>query len=441
MAILHKDRNMWFLNETELPNYWLNIAICVKDEYPLPLNSTSESLATIESLAKLYTLECARIELLDGDYGIKREISIPGEVFDHYLTYRCNSPLIRATGLEKLLQYRGKIFFKTEANNPGGSHKPNTALAQAFYAKQQGLRGVVTDTGAGQWGTSLAMAARSFGLECIVFMTKSSYDDKPYRRYMMQLAGATVYPSPSNITEHGRQLLAEDPEHAGSLGIGMGEAMEYAQTQDKYRLALGCMAYHASLHQTIIGLELVRQIELAGIDPDILVGCVGGGSNLMGVAAPFLEKKLLGKIGPKIVAAESANAPALTQGTFRYDHADAFEFTPRFKMFTLGHEFVPPRIHAGGLRYHGKATILSLLAAKGLIDTIDVDQPSAFSAGHMFFLSQGILPAPESAHAISAVISLVKVAQEKEETPTIIFLLSGNGYLDLKGYANQLTSP
>jgi len=435
-AVLH-ERVRWSLNEKDLPDFWLNLAATVRDEYPLPLESKAESQSTIESLEQLYTTECARIELLEGNYGISREISIPGEVFDRYLTYRA-TPLVRAKTLEKSLRYDGKIFFKSEASNPGGSHKPNTAYAQAFYAKEQGLHGVVTDTGAGQWGTSLGMAAQSFGLDCIVFMTQSSYRDKPYRRYMMELAGATVHPSPSELTARGRQLLADDPDHVGSLGIGMGEAMEFAQTQKGYRLALGCMAYHASMHQTIIGLEFLRQLEVANVEPDILVGCVGGGSNLVGFSAPFLEKKLRGERGPRIVAAESANAPSLSKGTYRYDHADTFEFTPRFKMFTLGHEFVPPRIHAGGLRYHGKATILSLMFAKGLVDAVDIDQPAAFAAGRSFFLDEGVLPAPESSHAIAAVMSIAKESQERGETPTIMFLLSGNGYLDLQGYAAQL---
>lgn len=437
MANFLKERRRWHLDQNALPDYWLNLAAAVKTEYPLPLESKSDSPATVDSLSRLYTHECARIEMLDGEYGVNKEISIPGEVLDHYLTYR-STPLSRAKEFEKVLQYSGKIFYKSEGGNPGGSHKPNTAFAQAYYAKVQGLSGVVTDTGAGQWGTSLAMAAKSFGLDCTVFMTQSSYRDKPYRRYMMELAGATVYPSPSEITMRGRELLASDPEHVGSLGIGMGEAMEFAQTKDEYRLALGCMAYHASLHQTIIGLELVRQIEMAGLEPDVLVGCVGGGSNLIGFAAPFLDNKIDGVPGPRVVAAESANAPSLTRGTYRYDHADTFEYTPRYKMFTLGHEFVPPRIHAGGLRYHGKATILSLLAAKGLVEAVDIEQSDAFKAGRLFFLAEGVLPAPESSHAIAAVMSIVETAKARGEIPSIIFLLSGNGYLDLQGYATQL---
>lgn len=437
MTNVLRERSRWHLDQTTLPDYWLNLATAVKDEYPLPLESKSDIQATVESLSRLYTLECARIEMLDGEYGTDKEISIPGDVFDHYLSYR-STPLARAKRFEKLLQYPGKIFYKSEGGNPGGSHKPNTAFAQAYYAKAQGLRGVVTDTGAGQWGTSLAMAAKSFGLDCIVFMTQSSYRDKPYRRYMMELAGATVYPSPSEITTRGRELLASDPEHVGSLGIGMGEAMEYARKKDECRLALGCMAYHASLHQTIIGLELVRQVELAGVEPDILVGCVGGGSNLIGFAAPYLDARLGGADAPRVVAAESANAPSLTRGTYRYDHADTFEYTPRYKMFTLGHDFVPPRIHAGGLRYHGKAAILSLLAVKGLVDAVDVDQAEAFHAGRQFFLAEGVLPAPESSHAIAAVMSIVEAAKERGEKPTIMFSLSGNGYLDLQGYATQL---
>ncbi|MGD9588746.1 MAG: TrpB-like pyridoxal phosphate-dependent enzyme [Pyrinomonadaceae bacterium] len=432
-----KNQKRWNIESANLPDYWLNLASLVKDEYPLPLESHSDSAATIETLSGLYSAECARVELLDGKYGTEREISIPGEVFDRYLSYRA-TPLVRATEFEKYLQYDGQIYYKSEGSNPGGSHKPNTAFAQAYYAKQQGLRGVVTDTGAGQWGTSLAMAAHTFGLECIVFMTQSSYRDKPYRRYMMQLAEAEVYPSPSSLTERGRGLLAEDPNHVGSLGIGMGEAMEYAQMRGDYRLALGCMAYHASMHQTIVGLELIQQIDEAEIEPDIIVGCVGGGSSLVGFSAPFLEKKIKGLESPRIVAAESSNAPSLTKGEFRYDHADTFEYTPKFKMYTLGHEFVPPRIHAGGLRYHGKATILSLMAEKGYVEAMDITQEDAFRAGKTFFLVEGLLPAPESSHAISAVTTVVKEAQTAGKAPTIVMSITGNGYLDLQGYATQL---
>jgi tryptophan synthase beta chain len=268
-------------------------------------------------------------------------------------------------------------------------------------------------------------------------MTQSSYRDKPYRRTMMELAGAQVHCSPSTLTGRGRELLDADPNHAGSLGIGMGEAVEYARTKPGYRLALGCMAYHAALHQSVIGIETERQFQLAGAEPDILIGCVGGGSNLVGFAAPYLERKLRGDRRVRVIAAESANAPALTRGELRYDFADAFGYTQKFLMYTLGHEFVPPRIHAGGLRYHGKATILSLLAARGLVESVDITQESAFAAGRLFYQAEGILPAPESGHAIAAVMDAVKESQAAGQKPTICFCLSGTGYLDLKGYASQ----
>lgn len=420
-----------------MPDYWLNIAATVSADYPLPRNPVSESSSTVESLSELYTTECARIEMLDAEYSSELRISIPGAILDRYANYR-PTPLFRARRLELALQYTGEIYCKAESANPGGSHKPNTAFAQAYYAAQQGLHGVVTDTGAGQWGTALALAAQSFGLECVVFMTQSSYRDKPYRRAMMELAGAQVHSSPSVLTAKGQQMLDADPDHVGSLGIGMGEAVEYARTKPSYRLALGCMAYHASLHQSIIGLEAELQFAAADIKPDVLVACVGGGSNLIGFAAPYIQGKLLGKDQPRIIAAESSSAPALTHGELRYDFADAFGYTPQYLMYTLGHEFVPPRMHAGGLRYHGKASILSLLVARGLVEAMDVTQESAFTAGRLFYLTEGILPAPESGHAIAAVIELVREAQNTGRTPTIAFCLSGNGFLDLQGYSDQL---
>lgn len=419
-----------------MPEYWLNIAAAISAEYPLPRDSVSTSSSTVESLSELYTTECARIEMLDGDYGRELRIPIPEAILDRYANYR-STPLFRARRLETALKYEGQIYCKAESANPGGSHKPNTAFAQAFYAAQQGLQGVVTDTGAGQWGTALALAAQSFGLECVVFMTQSSYRDKPYRRAMMELAGARVHSSPSALTTKGQQMLDADPDHVGSLGIGMGEAVEYARTQPEYRLALGCMAYHASLHQSIIGLETELQFEAADVEPDILVACVGGGSNLIGFAAPYLLGRIQGNGKPRVIAAESSSAPALTHGELRYDFADAFGYTPQYLMYTLGHEFVPPRMHAGGLRYHGKATILSLLAARGLVEAVDVTQEAAFRAGRLFYLAEGILPAPESGHAIAAVIESVREAQNIGATPTIAFCLSGNGILDLQGYSDH----
>ena len=427
------QRSKWFLSDDRLPDSWLNVAALVAAEYPLPIGPSGNPM-TVPELEGIYSHECARIEALDGSYATDPHISIPGAVVDEYRKYR-PSPLFRAVGFEKALGYEGRIFYKSEAGNPSGSHKPNTAIPQVFYAKQQGLRGVVTDTGAGQWGTALAMAAHTFGLSCQVFMTHGSYVDKPYRRHMMRLAGATVHSSPSTLTERGRALLAEDPNHSGSLGIGMGEAMEITRTSPDIRLCLGCMSYHAALHQTVIGLELVEQLKMADVNPDVLVACVGGGTNFFGFVAPYLAAKIAGRGGPELVAAESANAPALTKGEYRYDYADAFRYTPQYKMFTLGHEFVPPRVHAGGLRYHGKSAILSLMVKKGFAHGVAVPQEEAFQAARVFFNAEGVLPAPETAHAIAAVASTVSDDIGAGRKRDIVFCFSGVGYLDLLGYS------
>ncbi len=429
-----RETTKWVLPDSEIPDAWLNIGLLVKDEYPLPVSGRDKKPMTVDDLAQLYSQECAQIDMLHGRYGKELHVSIPGEVMDEYRKYRC-TPLVRARGLERALGYDGKIFYKTEGGNPSGSHKPNTAIPQVFYAKEQGLKGVVTDTGAGQWGTALAMAARIFGLSCTVFMTRSSYVDKPYRRYMMELAGAAVHSSPSNLTERGRKLLAEDPEHAGSLGIGMGEAYELARADSGLRLCLGCMSYHAALHQTVVGQELLKQLALAECKPDVLIGCVGGGTNFFGFVSPYLKEKLQGKSGPELIAAESANIPALTNGKYEYDYADAFEYTPQFKMYTLGHDFLPPKLHAGGLRYHGKSAILSLMVNKGIVKGTAVSQDEAFAAGRKFLDSEGVLAAPESAHAIAAVMREVEAAKQSSQKKNIVFCLSGTGYLDLIGYA------
>lgn len=425
----------WNLPDHHLPDHWLNIAALVRDEYPLPRDGKTGSDMSHDQLARIYSEECARIEGLEGKYGKDEFISIPGPVMDQLRKYR-PAPLVRAAAYEKALGYKGRIFYKTEAGNPSGSHKPNTAIPQVYYAKEQGLRGVVTDTGAGQWGTALAMACQTFGLECNVFMTHGSYVDKPYRRHMMTLAGGKVHSSPSTLTKKGRELLASDPDHAGSLGIGMSEAMEMATESEDVRLCLGCMSYHAALHQTVIGLELVQQLEMAGVTPDALIACVGGGTNFFGFVAPYLKAKLQGSSGgPLLVAAESANAPALTQGEYRYDYADSFRYTPQYKMFTLGHEFIPPRVHAGGLRYHGKSAILSLMAHQGHVHGVAIPQEEAFQAAKEFFLAEGALPAPETAHAIAATARIAKQHTSEDKQTDLVFCFSGTGYLDLIGYA------
>ncbi|MBI4468273.1 MAG: TrpB-like pyridoxal phosphate-dependent enzyme [Acidobacteria bacterium] len=431
-----RENTKWILSDREIPDAWLNLAALVRNEYPLPVEGEAMRPLTVQGLSSRYSEECARIELLDGSYGTDLDISIPGEVMDQYRKYR-TTPLFRARGLEKHLGYEGRIFYKREDFNPTGSHKPNTAIPQALYAKEQGLRGLVTDTGAGQWGAAMAWACRNYGLECTVFMTRNSFIAKPYRRYLMELAGALVHSSPSEMTAQGRTLLAENPDHQGSLGIGMGEALETVLHGDGFRLALGCMSYYAALHQTIVGLELVKQLAQAGVEPDVLVACVGGGTNLFGFMSAYLLRKLRGDPGPEMIAAESANVPSLTKGEYRYDYADAFKLTPKVKMYTLGHQFLPPKIHSGGLRYHGKSPILSLMVKKGLVRAIAIEQERAFEVGGLFYECEGVLPAPESAHAIAATIDAAKLAKAEGRKKDIVFCLSGTGYLDLRGYADM----
>ena len=420
-------------SKNEPVSIWINIASLIKDEFPLPVIGVENKPATVQALSKIYTEECARIEMLDGKYKKNLEISIPGEVMDEYRKYR-PTPLCRARGLEKKFRYQGRIFFKREDVNPSGSHKPNTAIPQAFYAKDQGLKGLVTDTGAGQWGTALAWVCKTYGLDSTVFMTRNSYLDKPYRRYMMQLAEAKVYASPSNMTEHGKMLLQDNPNHWGSLGIGMGEAMEFVEKDKDIRLALGCMSYYSALHQTVVGQELKEQLEKASCQPDILIACVGGGTNLFGFMSQFIMDKINQKDTPKMIAAESENVPALTKGEYRYDYADAFRLTPRVLMYTLGHNYLPPKMHSGGLRYHGKAPILSLMVKKGYIDPVAIAQEEIFEAGKLFFECEGIIPAPESSHAIAATLREINKAREEGKARDIVFCLSGTGYLDLLGY-------
>jgi tryptophan synthase beta chain len=424
----------WLLSPAKQPRHWLNVAALVKEEFPLPRDEAGNEVSQ-KQLESMYSTECARIELLAGPYREETQIEIPEFVGQLYARYR-PTPLFRAVGLERHLGYSGPILFKREDLNPSGSHKPNTAIPQAYYAREQGLRELITDTGAGQWGAALAWACWRAGLASTVFMTRNSFITKPYRPLLMELSSGTVHPSPSELTERGRALLAADPEHVGSLGIGMGEALDTVMSRSNSRLALGCMSYYAALHQTIVGCELVHQLESAEYEPDVLVGCVGGGTNLFGFAAPWIADGLQSGRAPEIVAAESANVPALTQGEYRYDFADSFALTPKVLMYTLGHDFVPPHLHSAGLRYHGKSPIVSLLVRKGHIRPTAVSQDAAFAACRLFFEVEGILPAPESGHAIAAVLDEVTRAQLEGRIKTIVFCLSGTGYLDLEGYAS-----
>jgi tryptophan synthase beta chain len=368
--------------------------------------------------------------------GNELRIGIPEPVRRAYCRYR-PTPLVRARGLEAHLGTRAEIYYKREDLNPGGSHKFNTAIAQAYYAAQEGVGTLVTDTGAGQWGTALALACSHFGLNAQIFMLRKSYEEKPYRRALMELLGATVLASPSERTELGRRVRQEDPSNNGSLGIGMSEAIELVRTDPGAKLALGCMSYHAALHQTVIGLEARTQLELIDRWPDVMIGCVGGGSNFIGFTAPFLLVPDSGR-AIEFIAAEPAQVPCLTAGEYRYDWADYNRQTPRLSMYTLGSDFLPPPIHAGGLRYHAKNPVLSALVRHGMVRGRSYPQADVFTAGQLFLRTEGVLPAPESAHAVLAAIEVARRAGQERHRPVIVFCLSGHGYLDLQGYMDVL---
>jgi tryptophan synthase beta chain len=429
-----REPHKFFLSEDELPNRWYNLAVDLPYEMEPHLHPQESRPAETHDFDWLWPTECLRIELLQGRYRTDSWIDVPEPVLERYARYR-PSVLVRARGLERHLDTPHRIFYKREDLNPGGSHKFNTALAQAYYAAQDGVRTLVTDTGAGQWGTALALACAAFGLELKVFMVRKSYEEKPYRRNMMRLLGAEVISSPSTLTATGRKVLAEDAESPGSLGIGMAEAIELVRDEPSHRLALGCMSYYAALHQTVIGLETRAQLEKADVSPDVLVGCVGGGSNFTGFVAPFVT----GPKPPLCVAAEPAAVPTLTQGEFRYDWADFGRQTPRIPMYTLGSDFVPPPIHSGGLRYHGKTPILSSLVKHGLITPRAYEQDEVFAAGRLFLRTEGVLPAPESSHAVLAAIKEATDASQGTRPRDIVVCLSGHGYLDLQGYSDVLS--
>ncbi len=368
----------------------------------------------------------------------ERYIEIPEEIHQIYRIWR-PTPLIRATGLEKALDTPAKIFFKHEGVSPAGSHKSNTAVAQAYYNKLDGTTRLATETGAGQWGSALSMACQMFDLECMVYMVKVSYHQKPYRRSMMQLWGGTVIPSPSDQTNAGRAVLAEDPESLGSLGIAISEAVEDAVTHPGSKYALGSVTNHVLLHQTIIGEEAILQSQDADAYPDVVVGCVGGGSSFGGLAFPFLRENLAGKTNTRLVAVEPTACPSLTKGQFRYDFGDEAQTTPLFKMYTLGHDYMPPGIHAGGLRYHGMAPLLSHVYDLGLLEAVSVPQTKVFDAAQLFVKTEAIVPAPESAHAILAAIDEALKAKEEGVSRNILFNLTGHGLLDLGSYDRYLS--
>jgi len=422
------------MSKDGVPRQWYNLATDLPFELDPPMDPVEWREVGPEDFNWLWPKECLQIELRLGKYRTDPAIDIPDPVLSHYQRYR-PSPLVRARGLEEHLGTRDEIYYKREDLNPGGSHKFNTALAQAYYAAQDGVSTLVTDTGAGQWGTALALACTAFGLQLKVFMVRKSFDEKPYRRSLMRMLGADVYSSPSMITEIGRQVVKEDTDSPGSLGIGMAEAIELVRNTPGTRLALGCMSYYAAMHQTIIGAELHEQLAAIGRMPDVLIGCVGGGSNLVGFIAPFVTRKERER--PLCVAAESSAVPTLTQGEFRYDWADFGRQMPRIRMYTLGSDFLPPPIHAGGLRYHGKTPVLSALVKHGMVVPRAFGQREALEAGRLFLQTEGVLPAPESCHAVRGAIDEA-TSDVPGRVRTIVICLSGHGYLDLQAYTDVL---
>ena len=413
-----------YLAENEIPTQWYNVRADMKNK-PAPLLKP----LTLEELSPIFCEELCRQEL-DNDTAY---FDIPEEIQNFYKMYR-PSPLVRAYFLEKALGTPAKIYYKFEGNNTSGSHKLNSAIAQAYYAKKQGLKGVTTETGAGQWGTAMSMACAYFGLDCKVFMVKCSYEQKPFRREVMRTYGAQVTPSPSMTTNVGRKLLEEFPDTTGSLGCAISEAVEAAVSNEGYRYVLGSVLNQVLLHQTIIGLETKAALDKYGIKPDIIIGCAGGGSNLGGLISPFMGEKLRGEADYRIIAVEPASCPSFTRGKFAYDFCDTGMICPLAKMYTLGSQFIPSANHAGGLRFHGMSTILSQLYHDGLMEARAVEQTSVFEAAEMFARVEGTLPAPESSHAIRAAIDEALKCKETGEAKTIVFGLTGTGYFDLKAY-------
>lgn len=418
-----------YLAESEIPTQWYNVRADMKNKPAPLLNPGTGKALTLDELSPIFCEELCRQEL-DND---TRFFEIPREIQDFYRMYR-PSPLVRAYFLEKALDTPAKIYYKFEGNNTSGSHKLNSAIAQAYYAKQQGLKGVTTETGAGQWGTAMSMACAYFGLDCKVFMVKCSYEQKPFRREVMRTYGAQVTPSPSMTTNVGRKLLEEYPDTTGSLGCAISEAVEAAVSNPGYRYVLGSVLNQVLLHQTVIGLEAKTALEKYGIKPDIIIGCAGGGSNLGGLVSPFVGEMLRGEADYRIIAVEPASCPSFTRGKFAYDFCDTGMICPLAKMYTLGSQFIPSANHAGGLRFHGMSTILSQLYHDGYIEARAVEQTSVFEAAEMFARVEGTLPAPESSHAIRAAIDEALKCKETGEEKTILFGLTGTGYFDLKAY-------
>lgn len=418
-----------YLEEDEIPTQWYNVRADMKNKPAPLLNPGTGKPLKPEELEPIFCKELVKQELDD----TTKWIDIPEEVLNFYKMYR-PSPLVRAYYLEKALGTPAHIYYKFEGNNTSGSHKLNSAIAQAYYAKEQGLKGVTTETGAGQWGTALSMACSYFGLDCKVYMVKVSYEQKPFRREVMRTYGAQVTPSPSDTTKVGRKILAEHPGTGGSLGCAISEAVEAALTHEGYRYELGSVLNQVLLHQTIIGLEAQKALQKLNVKPDIIIGCAGGGSNLGGLATPFIGEMLRGENDYKIIAVEPASCPSFTRGKYAYDFCDTGMICPLAKMYTLGSQFIPSPNHAGGLRFHGMSSVLSQLYADGLFEARSVEQTAVFDAAVKFARVEGILPAPESSHAIKVAIDEALKCKETGESKNIVFGLTGTGYFDLMAY-------
>lgn len=430
-----KDESKKFLlMEKEIPEAWYNIMVDMPVKPRPMLNPATKEPLKAEDLYPLFTEAVANQEMNTTD----RWIEIPEEVRDMYKIWR-PTPLVRARGLEKALDTPAHIYFKNESVSPVGSHKLNSAIAQAYYAKQQGVTNITTETGAGQWGAALSLAAKHFGLALAVYMVKVSFNQKPYRRSIMQTYGAEVIASPSMSTKAGRKIITDNPNYQGSLGTAISEAVELAMSTPNCKYTLGSVMNHVALHQTVIGLEAEKQMAMAGEYPDVVIGCFGGGSNFSGISFPFLRHNFTGERNTRFIAAEPSSCPKLTRGVFQYDFGDEAGYTPLIPMCTLGHNFSPANIHAGGLRYHGAGAVVSQLKEDGLIDAVDIPQLETFAAATLFAQTEGIIPAPESSHAIAAAIREAKMAKEAGESKVILFNLSGHGLIDMASYDMYLS--
>lgn len=428
-ADMNEDSKKFLLQEKEIPEAWYNVVAEMPNKPRPMLNPATKQPLTAEDLFPLFSEEASRQEMNTADTWIE----IPEEVRDMYKIWR-PTPLVRARGLEKALDTPAHIYFKNESVSPVGSHKLNSAVPQAYYCKQQGVTNITTETGAGQWGAALSLAAKHFGLELAVYMVKVSYHQKPYRRSIMETYGAEVIASPSMSTKAGRKIITDNPNYQGSLGTAISEAVELAMSTPNCKYVLGSVLNHVALHQTVIGLEAEKQMAMAGEYPDIVIGCFGGGSNFSGISFPFMRHNFSGERNTRFIAAEPESCPKLTRGVFQYDFGDEAGYTPLIPMLTLGHNFSPANIHAGGLRYHGAGSVVSQLKEDNLMEAVDIPQLETFAAAIMFARSEGIIPAPESSHAIAAAIREAKKAKEAGESKVILFNLSGHGLIDMSAY-------